>query len=160
MTNIKDFDPSLLNIDRVSFKSNDSIIYDTKYTKNLNSFNSLYLVFNNLDAYIEKSGKNKYLIFTSTDKNGKALENYTELWDEIKEQIELISGNKVTKYEKDFMKIKLDSNDDLLLGKILNIPVCIIIVISVFEEGGKYYPQVLLHECFYEYENNINPPFV
>ena len=70
MTNIKDFDPSLLNIDRVSFKSNDSIIYDTKYTKNLNSFNSLYLVFNNLDAYIEKSGKNKYLIFTSTDKNG------------------------------------------------------------------------------------------
>ena len=58
------------------------------------------------------------------------------------------------------MKIKFESNDDLLLGKILNIPVCIINVRSVFEEDGKYYPQVLLHGCLYEYEkqNNINPP--
>ena len=77
------------------------------------------------------------MIFTSTDKNGKTLENYTELWNEIKEQIELISGNKVIKYEQDFIKIKFQSNDDLPLGKILNIPVCIIIVRSVFEEDGK-----------------------
>ena len=63
------------------------------------------------------------------------------------------------KYEKDFMKIKFESNDDLPLGKILNIPVFIIIVRSVFEEDGKYYQQVLLHECLYEYEKqNINLP--
>ena len=72
MTNI---DPSLLNMDRVSYESNESI----KYSKNLNSSNSLYLAFNDLDAYIEKSGKNKYLIFASTDKNGRALENYIGL---------------------------------------------------------------------------------
>ena len=137
MTNIKNFDTNLLNIDQVSFENNDSVIYDIKYFKNLDSSNSLYLVFNNLDEYIEKSGENKYLIFTSTDKNGKTLENYTELWNEIKEQIELISGNKVIKYEQDFIKIKFQSNDDLPLGKILNIPVCIIIVRSVFEEDGK-----------------------
>ena len=95
MTNIGDFDLSLLNIDQIAFKSNDSIIYDIKYIKNLNGSNSLYLVFNNLDAYIEKSGENKYLIFTSTDKNGMVLGDYTEIWDEIKEKIELISGNKV-----------------------------------------------------------------
>ena len=102
------------------------------------------------------------MIFASTNKNGKALENYTELWNETKEQIELISGNKVIKYEKDFMIIKFKSNDDLPLGKILNIPVCIIIVRSVFEEDGKYYLQVLPHECLYEYEkqNLINPPVV
>ena len=63
MTNVSDFDLSLLNIDQIAFKSNDSIVYDIKYIKNLNGSNSLYLVFNNLDAYIEKSGKNKYLIF-------------------------------------------------------------------------------------------------
>ena len=59
-------------------------------------------------------------------------------------------------------KIKIESNDDLSLGKILNIPVCIIIVRSLFEEDGKYYPQVLLHECLHEYEkqNIINPPVV
>ena len=63
ITNVSDFDLSLLNIDQIAFKSNDSIVYDIKYIKNLNGSNSLYLVFNNLDAYIEKSGKNKYLIF-------------------------------------------------------------------------------------------------
>ena len=66
------------------------------------------------------------------------------------------------KYGKGFMKIKFESNDDLPLGKILNNSVCIIIVKSVFEEDRKYYPQVLLHECLYEYEkqNIINPSVV
>ena len=51
-------------------------MYDIKYIKNLNSLNSLYLVFNNLDAYIEKSGENRYLIFASTEKNTIMLKNY------------------------------------------------------------------------------------
>ena len=54
MTIIGDFELSLLNIDQIAFKNNDSIIYDIKYIKNLNGSNSLYLAFNNLDAYIEK----------------------------------------------------------------------------------------------------------
>ena len=87
MTNINDFDPSLLNIDEVSFKSDELIINDIKYIKNLNSLNSLYLVFNNLDAYIEKSDENKYLSFASTEKNRMMLKNYTELGDEIKEKL-------------------------------------------------------------------------
>ena len=37
MTNIEGFDPSLLTIDQVSFESNNSIIYDIKYIKNLNN---------------------------------------------------------------------------------------------------------------------------
>ena len=31
MTNINDFDPNLLNIDEVSFKSDELIMYDIKY---------------------------------------------------------------------------------------------------------------------------------
>ena len=46
MTNIGDFDPSLLNADSIEFKSNKSIIYEIKYIKNLNSSDSLYFVFN------------------------------------------------------------------------------------------------------------------
>ena len=46
-------------------------MYNIKHIKGLNSLNSFYLVSNNLDAYIEKSGENKYLIFASTDKNKK-----------------------------------------------------------------------------------------
>ena len=82
------FDPNLLNIDGVSFKSDELIMYDIKYIKNLSSLNYRYLVFNNLDAYIEKSGENKFLIFFSTEKNKMMLKNYTEVWDEIKEQID------------------------------------------------------------------------
>ena len=40
------------------------------------------------------------------------------------------------------MEMKLESNDDLPLGKTLNILVCIIIIRSVFEEDAEYYPQL------------------
>ena len=50
------------------------------------------------------------------------------------------------------MKIRFKSDDDLPLGKILSIPVCIIVVGSVFQEDNNYYPQIYLHECLYEYE--------
>ena len=104
-----------------------------------------------------KIGENKYLIFASTDKNEMLLGDYTEIWDEIKEQIDLISGNRVIKYSKELMKIKFESDDDLPISKIINIAVCVIIIRGVFEEDSKYYPQVLLHKCFYEYEEHINP---
>ena len=65
--------------------------------------------------------------------------DYTEVWGEIKEQTELISSNKVIKYSKDFMKIKFESKDDLPISKIINIPVCVIIITGVFEEDSKYY---------------------
>ena len=54
VTSINHFDPSLLNIDEVLFESNKLIMYDIKYITNLNILNTLYLAFNNLDAYIEK----------------------------------------------------------------------------------------------------------
>ena len=54
------------------------------------------------------------------------------------------------------MKISFKTNDDLPLNKIINIPVCVIIVSSIFKENHKYYPQVLLHDCFCEYED-VNP---
>ena len=81
MTNIKNFDSNLLSIDQISFKNIECVIYDIEYFKNLDNKNSLYLVFNNVDAYIEENNENKYLIFASTDKNKEALENYTELLD-------------------------------------------------------------------------------
>ena len=69
--------------------------------------------------------------FALTDNNKKALENYTELWDEIKDQIKLISGDKPIEYKKDFMKI----DNDLPLSKISSIPLCVIIVTSVFQSS-------------------------
>ena len=48
------------------------------------------------------------------------------------------------------MKIKFDSDDDLPLNKPLKFPTMTIVVRSVFEDKGKYYPQVYLDECLYD----------
>ena len=147
MINIKNFDPSLLNIDKISFKSIDVVAYHIKYIKmksldyvNIESANRLYLVFNNVNGYIEESNENKYFIFVSTKKNKEVLRKYTKLWDEIKNQIETINIGESIKYKKDFMKIRFESNDDLPLGKTLSIPCMIRVVKSVFQKDNKYYP--------------------
>ena len=49
------------------------------------------------------------------------------------------------------MKIKFNSDDNLPLDKILKLHKLTVIVRSVFEVDGKYYPQVLLGECLYEF---------
>ena len=51
---------------------------------------------------------------------------------------------------KDFMKIKFDSDDNLLLNKQLKFPTMTIIVRSVFEEDGKFYPQIYFDMCLYD----------
>ena len=48
------------------------------------------------------------------------------------------------------MKIKFESDDDLPLRKTFNIIEMIIIVASVLEENGKYYPQTCLNEFAYK----------
>ena len=41
----------------------------------IDSENSFYLIFNDVDGYIEESNGNKYLIFASTHKNKEVLKN-------------------------------------------------------------------------------------
>ena len=48
------------------------------------------------------------------------------------------------------MKINFNSDDDLLLKKILQLHNLTVIIRSVFEEDGKYYLQVFLDECLCE----------
>ena len=48
------------------------------------------------------------------------------------------------------MKIKFNSDDNLLLNKTLKLHNITIIIRSVVEEDGKYYLQVLLDECLCE----------
>ena len=48
------------------------------------------------------------------------------------------------------MIIKLNSDDNLPLSKLLKLHMLMIIVRSVFKEDGKYYPQFSLDEWFYE----------
>ena len=48
------------------------------------------------------------------------------------------------------MKIKFKSDDNLPLNKILKLHMLTLIVRSVFEEDGKYHPQVFIDKYLYE----------
>ena len=82
--------------------------------------------------------------------NEKILAKFTKLGEKIKHLIETINEDKKGEYEKDFMKIKFNSDDNLPLNKMLKLHILTIIVRSVFKIDDKYYPQVFLDECLYE----------
>ena len=120
--------------------------------ENIHSVNPLYVLVNHAREYIEEKNENKYLIFDdSVDENKALLKKYADVSDGIKNEIKAINGGKENDYEKDYMKIKFNSDDDLPLNKPLTLPAMTIIIRSVFEEGGKVYPQVFLVDAFYEF---------
>ena len=85
-----------------------------------------------------------------TDENEEVLKKYTELCDEIENEIETINGAKKDEYVKDFMKIKSNTNDNLPLNKPLKLHLLTIIVRFIFKEDGQFYPQLYLDDCLCE----------
>ena len=53
------------------------------------------------------------------------------------------------------MKTKIDSGDNLLLNKGLKFRALTIIIRSVFEKDGKYYPQIFLNGALVDVQNII-----
>ena len=80
---------------------------------------------------------------------------YTELWDKIIYLIKTINEDKADEYEKDFMKIKFNSGDNMPLNKVLKLHNLKVIIRSVFEEDSKYYPQVFFRWMFVWIINSI-----
>ena len=52
------------------------------------------------------------MIFDSTDENKELLKKDTDVWDAIKDKIKEV-GSGECDYEEDYMKIKLNSDDNL-----------------------------------------------
>ena len=48
------------------------------------------------------------------------------------------------------MKINFNSDGKFPVNKTIEIPSMIIVVIALFHENSKYYPQVFLDECLYK----------
>ena len=91
---------------------------------------------------------NKYLVFDSTDENKELLKKYSDIWNGIRNKIEAVSSGECD-YEKDYMKIKFNSDDDLPSNKPLKFHMMTIIIRSVFEEDGKLYLQVFLDDTLF-----------
>ena len=143
MISTRNLDPNKIKIDDKSDKN--TLIYDVGYArvKNLkyikiNSINSLYLIINKRNGYIEENHGNKYLTLVPTDKSKYILEKYEELWTKIRHLIRSKANNS-DDYDEKYMKIKFDSNDHLPLKKLLEFHNMIIFVRFVFHDDNKCY---------------------
>ena len=104
------------------------------------SVNPLYLCINHASGYIKEKNGNKYLSFDSVDENEEELKNTQMFGSRIKSKIRAINGRKENNYEKDYMKIKFDSDDDLLLNNQLKFHLMTILIRCVFTKDDKFYP--------------------
>ena len=77
--------------------------------------NPLYLRVTHASGYIEEINKNEYLIFDSIDENKELLKKYNDVFNGIRDQIKEIDSDDYD-YEKDYMKIKFNSDDNLPLN--------------------------------------------
>ena len=149
------FYSSLLKIDKKSFKDID--VYNIEYItikkigdcKNIYSVNPLYLRIIHANGYIKEINENKYLIFRSVDEIKELLKKYNDVFNGIIVKIEEVSNDECD-YEKGYMKIKFNSDDDLPLNKPLNVHNTNVTIRSVFKEDGKLYLQVILDDTLYE----------
>ena len=150
----------MLKIDKKSYK--DIGIYNIGYItikkigdcKNIYSVNPLYLRITHASGYIEEKTENKYLIFDSIelhsiDENKELLKKYSDVFNGIVGKIKELS-NCECDYEKDYIKIRFNSDDDLPLNKPLKFHNMTITMRSVFKEDDKLYPQFFLHDTLYE----------
>ena len=76
----------------------------------------------------------------------KEIKKYEEPW--IRESVRSITKDSVD-YDKKYMKIKVNSDDDLPLNKAIESPTVTIVVRAVFHENEKYYHEVFLDDCLY-----------
>ena len=70
------------------------------------------------------------------------LRKFANIWKSIRANIEENTDD-IVQYDKDYMKIKFESNDNLPTDNIINMHQVTIIIRLVFQKGKKLYPQFI-----------------
>ena len=104
---------------------------------NINSVNPLYLMIDEMIGHFEEKNENKCLLLDDVDENKEVSKKYEEFWEGVKKENETINGGEKIEYGKNFQKIWLKSNNDLLLNKPMKMRLLTIIIRCVFSEDGK-----------------------
>ena len=109
-------------------------IKDLKYVKT-DSVNAIYLTFNKVNGYFEEINGNKYLTLVPTNESNEKIKRYEELWSKIRDLIRSVTENS-DDYDEKYIKIKFNSDDELLLNKTIEIPSITIVIRSIFIENS------------------------
>ena len=114
----------------------------------INSVNPLYLRIRDLrDKFRKGKDDNAWYLIISGDADN--LRKFANIWKRIRAKIEETSDDFV-QYDKDYMKIKFESNDILPTDNIINMHQVTIIIRLVFQKDDKLYPQIYLDDCLYK----------
>ena len=93
----------------------------------IHSVSLLYFIFGDVNGYFKGIIRNKYLILVPTNESKEKLKKYEELWIKIRDLIRSITKN-LDDYDEKYMKVKIDSDNELLLNKTIEIPIMTIVV--------------------------------
>ena len=119
----------------------------TEYNE-INSVNPLYLRIKEMQGQFKKGkGDNAWYLIIFGDAD--VLRKFANIWKSIRAKIEKNTGG-IVQHDKDYMKIKFESNDNLPTDNIVNMHQVTIIIRSVFAQNGKFYPQLFLDDALYE----------
>ena len=140
LINILGFEANNLKLDKKTSQVLD--IYYIGYVDKIpewqvNRINPLYLMINRFYGHIEEKNGNKYLTIENISKNDNVLKKYNQGFAGIKHHINKVDGNDVV-YDKDYIKIKFLSNDDIPLNKMIYFPTVTVIIRCVFKQNKIY----------------------
>ena len=95
-----------------------------------------------------KKGKGDNVWYLIIFGDADVLRKFANIWKSISAKIEDTGG--IVQYDKDYMPIKFESNDNLPTDNIVNMHQVTIIIRSFFPQNGKFYPQLFLDDALYE----------
>ena len=150
---LDEFDESKIKVDKKDFNDIDIYYLGYEHKKKIsecnviNSVNPLYLRIVDIKGQFEK-GKDDawYLVISDKDDVYKKL---VDILESIKNKITEKTWDAL-KYDKDYMKIKFESNNIFPTDKDVNIYAATIIIRAIFAQDGKYYPQLFLDDGLYK----------
>ena len=88
-------------------------------------------------------------MLVATNGSKEKFKKYEEIWSKVRGLIRSITKD-ADDYDKKYMKIKFNSDDELPVNKMTEILAMIIVVGAVFHENKKYYPQDFSDGCLYK----------
>ena len=150
--NFNEFDVSKIKVDRKDFNDIDIYYLGYEHKKKIsecnviNSVNPLYLRIVNINGQFEK-GKDDAWYLVISDKD--VYKNLVDIFESIKNKITEKTWDAL-KYDKDYMKIKFESNNIFPVDRDVNIYTATIIIRAIFAKDGKYYPQLFLDDGLYK----------
>ena len=77
------------------------------------------------------------------------LRGFLNVFKSIRDKIENVNDD-VVEYDRNCMKIKFISNDDLSVDKTVDLHLITIVIRGIFAQNGKYYPQLFLDDGLYD----------